>query len=299
VALMCVGSVRGAPGATTVALCVAACWPRPVALVEADPAGGVLATRYALGRSPGLADLAAAVENHASSGVIWNTAQALPGGLPAVVAPESGEITGGILRDVAGSLGRWCASLDEVDVVADCGRVAADSAALGLVRAADAVLVVCRPRAEELYAAAHRLHALAGTDNGERPRGWVGLVLVGRGPHGPDEVTAQLGVPVVGVIEDDPRAATAIRDGGSARVLRRSLLVRSVQGFVDELTARLGVGAPSEPAPPAPAEPAEREESERERGRSGSLARPGAREAVEGVGVSRWRPRTRQGETGA
>src|ERR687891_2009388 len=121
-ALVCVGSARGAPGATTLALCVAACWPRPVALVEADPGGGVLATRYGLGRSPGLADLASAVDNRAAPSTLWAAAQALPGGLGAVVAPESGEITAGILGDVAPGLGAWCRRLDEVDVVVDCGR---------------------------------------------------------------------------------------------------------------------------------------------------------------------------------
>jgi hypothetical protein len=269
-----------------------------VALVEVDPAGGVLATRYGLGRTPGLADLAAAVENRAAATVIWNTAQALPGGLAAVVAPESGEITGGILRDVARPLGAWCAQLDEADVVADCGRVGAGSPALGMVSAADAVLVVCRPRAEELYPAAHRLHHLAGTDNGDAPRGWVGLVLVGRRPHGPDEITAQLGVPVVGVIEEDPRSATAIRDGGSARALRRSVLVRSVQSFVDELTARLGIAAPAEPATEnqVAAERAVYQPARRDRGPG---ERPAEPELAAGVGVSRWRLRTWRREVGA
>jgi MinD-like ATPase involved in chromosome partitioning or flagellar assembly len=297
-ALVCVGSARGAPGATTLALCVAACWPRPVALVEADAAGGVLATRYGLGRTPGLADLAAAVENRAAATVIWNTAQALPGGLAAVVAAESGEITGGILRDVARPLGRWCARLDEADVVADCGRVGAGSPTLGLVSAADAVLVVCRPRAEELYPAAHRLRHLAGTHNGGAPRGWVGLVLVGRRPHGPEEITGQLGVPVAGVIEEDPRSAAAIRDGGSARALRRSVLVRSVQSFVDELTARLGVAAPAEPAAEdhVAAEPAAYRPAGRDRGPGEG---PAETEAATGGGVSRWRLRSRRGEAGA
>jgi MinD-like ATPase involved in chromosome partitioning or flagellar assembly len=293
VALVCMGSARGAPGATTLALCMAACWPRPVVLMEADPAGGVLATRYGLGRTPGLADLAAAVQNRAVGTVMWNTAQALPGGLATVVAPESGEITSGILRDVARPLGEWCARLDEADVVADCGRLATGSPALGLVSAADAVLVVCRPRAEELYPSAHRLHHFAKTDNGQAPRGWVGLVLVGRGPYGPDEITAQLGVPVVGVIEEDHRSATAIRDGGSARALRRSVLVRSVAGFVDEFTARLGISLPSQPAPQEATTPAEPEVSEHERDHRGRGEQPAVAESAAGPGVSRWRPWSR------
>ena len=250
-ALVCVGSVRAAPGATTLALCVGGSWPRPAALLEADPAGGVLATRYQLGRTPGLADLAAMVENHAAPAVIWNTAQALPGGLAAVVAPESGDIAAGILNDVARPLGQWCARLGESDVIADCGRVGAGSPALGLLPAADVVLVVVRPRVEELYPAAHRVRNLI-----QGRMATVGLVLVGSRPYGPKEISAQLGVPVVGEIEDDSRAAAAIRDGGSARVLRRSALVRSVQSFVDDLAADLGVETPAEAPPPAdPVEP--------------------------------------------
>jgi hypothetical protein len=69
----------------------------------------------------------------------------------------------------------------------------------------------------------------------------VGLVLVGSRPHGPEEITRQLGVRVLGVVADDPRAAAALRDGGSARGLRRSLLVRSVQSLVDDLAGQLGI----------------------------------------------------------
>jgi hypothetical protein len=239
VALVCVGSVRAAPGATTVALLLAGCWRRPAVLLEADPAGGVLAARYRLGRTPGLADLAAAVENHAARAAVWSSAQALPGGLPVVVAPESGDITGGILADVAGPLGEWCARLEDADVIVDCGRVGAGSSALGLAKAADVIAVVVRPRAEELYSAAHRVQALV--QGADAP---VGLVLVGDRPHGPDEITRQLGVRVLGVIADDPRAATALQDGGSARSLRRSLLVRSVQSLVDDLTGQLGIAPP-------------------------------------------------------
>ena len=59
--------MKGSPGVTSTALALAAVWPRPVVLLEADPAGGDLAYRcnaahggpvYA---SKGLVTLAAAV----------------------------------------------------------------------------------------------------------------------------------------------------------------------------------------------------------------------------------------------
>jgi tRNA C32,U32 (ribose-2'-O)-methylase TrmJ len=51
-------------------------------------------------------------------------------------------------------------------------------------------------------------------------------------------------VPVLGVVDDDPRTAQAFAAGGGAgRALRRSPLVRSVQGLVDDLAARVGLSA--------------------------------------------------------
>jgi hypothetical protein len=244
---MCVGSAHGAPGATTLAVLAAGCWPRPVVLVEADPSGGVLAIRYGLERTPGLADLAAAVGNHAAPAALWSAAQVLPGGLRVVVAPESGEIVSGILADAARALGVWCAGLGDADVLVDCGRFCPASAAAGVVAAADAVMVVVRPTAEDLYPAAHRVRALAGL----APRAVVGLVLVGSRPYGPAEVSGQLGVRVLGVVDDDAGTAGIISHGGAARALRRSGLVRSVAALVDDLTGRLDLPDSDPEAPVA------------------------------------------------
>jgi MinD-like ATPase involved in chromosome partitioning or flagellar assembly len=248
VALVCVGSAHGAPGATTLAVLAAGCWPRPVVLVEADPCGGMLAIRYGLGRTPGLADLAAAVGNHAAPAALWSAAQVLPGGLRVVVAPESGEIVSGILADAARALGVWCAGLGDADVVVDCGRFSPASAAAGVVAAADAVILAVRPTAEDLYPAAHRVRALAAL----APRAVVGLVLVGSRPYDRGEVSGQLGVRVLGVVDDDAPAARIISNGGAARALRRSGLARSVAALVDDLTGRLDVPASDPEAPVAP-----------------------------------------------
>jgi MinD-like ATPase involved in chromosome partitioning or flagellar assembly len=247
VALVCVGSAHGAPGATTLAVLAAGCWPQPVVLVEADSSGGVLAIRYGLGRSPGLADLAAAVGNHAAPAALWSAAQVLPGGLRVVVAPESGEIVSGILADVAPALGMWCAGLGDADVVVDCGRFCPASPIVGVVAAADAVIVAVRPTAEDLYPAAHRVRALAAL----APRAVVGVVLVGSRPYDRGEVSGQLGVRVLGVVDDDAPAARIISNGGAARALRRSGLARSVAALVDDLTGRLDVPASDPEAPVA------------------------------------------------
>jgi hypothetical protein len=237
-ALVVVTSVRAAPGASTLAVLAAACWPRPVALLEADPSGGALAVRYRLGRQPGLAGLAAVVRHEAPTEALWQHAQMLPGDLPVVVAPESGEVTSGILRDAAGALALWCRSLDDVDVIVDIGRMGVQDVTWPLCANADEILMVTRPRAEELYPVAHRYRAIAGEVRS------LGLVLVGDRPHGPGEISTQLGVDVHGVVADDPRAAGVLTFGGSSRGLRRSPLVRSVRTFVDELVDRLDLAIP-------------------------------------------------------
>jgi hypothetical protein len=247
-AVVCFGSVRAAPGATTLAVLTAAVWPGPAVLVEADPDGGVLALRYGLSRHPGLTDLAAILREAPSADALLRAAQALPGSdLPVVVAPESGSVATHVLADVAASLGTWCADIEGLDVVVDCGRLGPGSPAVPLLDSASDVLLVAHPRADELYAAAHRLADL-------RRAPGAGLVLVGEHPHTNAEVAGQFGLRVVGVVADDPRTAGLVQTGqGSMRVLRRSLLVRSVQSLVDELAARIGIGTPDAASRPADA----------------------------------------------
>jgi hypothetical protein len=234
-ALVCVTSVRAAPGASTLGVLAAACWPRPVALVEADPSGGALAVRYRLGRTPGLAGLAAAVRRDAPPDALWAHSQMLPGDLPVVVAPESGEVTSRILRDAAPALAQWCRQLDGIDVIVDCGRLGVQDVNWPLIQMSDELLIVTRPRAEELYPVAHRFRSISNEVAS------VGLVLVGDRPHSPNEISTQLGITVHGVIADDPRAAGVLTFGGSSRGLRRSPLVRSVRSFVDDLIDRMGL----------------------------------------------------------
>jgi MinD-like ATPase involved in chromosome partitioning or flagellar assembly len=269
-ALVCVTSVRAAPGASTLAVLASACWPRPVALLEADPSGGALAVRYRLGRTPGLAGLAAAVRNQdVPVDALWAHAQMLPGDLPVIVAPESGEVTTRILRDAAHSLAEWCRNLDDVDVIVDCGRLGVQDVTWPLCAASDALVVVTRPRAEELYPVAHRLRAI-----GEAVRS-AGVVLVGERPHSPTEIAEQLGLNIMGVVADDARAAGVLTFGGSSRGLRRSPLVRSVRTFVDGLFEHLELPLPITGALDTGPLPAG-ELTEGDRGRATPLPRPTA-----------------------
>ncbi|MDQ4071156.1 MAG: chromosome partitioning protein [Actinomycetota bacterium] len=230
--MIAVGSVRSG-GATTLALALAACTERAV-LVEADADGGVLALRYGLSREPGLLSLAAT--RQPAGDALLEHAQRLPGGLAVVVAPESPEQSTRLLRSAGSRLATVLGGAGDTPIVVDAGRLSPSSPALGVIEAAATVLVVVRPRADELVAGAERVAAL-----GER----AALVLVGSGPYSANDVAAQLGCPVIGTVADDPRAARSLAEGGSASALTRSALVRSVRTLATALAGATGrPGAP-------------------------------------------------------
>ena len=68
--LIAVCSLKGSPGVTTFSVALAARWPVTdrCVLVECDPSGGDMATRFALASSPGLVSLAAATRRSTDPG---------------------------------------------------------------------------------------------------------------------------------------------------------------------------------------------------------------------------------------
>ena len=168
--LVAIGSAKGSPGATSTALAVAAVWPRPVVLVEADPSGGDLALRCTvqgggpLVVTPNLLGLAAAVREDRSPGALHAYAQTLGCGvsvIPGVSA--SGQAAG--LSNLWSPIARACRDAT-VDVIADLGRVDAGSRSLPIAAAAHQLVLVGSPSLEgflhlretarELAAASHR-----------------------------------------------------------------------------------------------------------------------------------------------
>ncbi|MEM7093713.1 MAG: hypothetical protein AAF567_11980 [Actinomycetota bacterium] len=233
-ALICFASQKGSPGTTLTALTVAAAWPgigddRRV-FVEADRAGGALALRYGLGTDPGLLTLAAAVRTDPDTKIRAH-AQPLPGGLPAVIAPDAPAQVDATLAAAGDSLGRW---LDEQDgtAVADVGRLQSDGPAHAFLPTATTVAIVARPVAEQLQPAVHSIRSL-GLDANR-----VGWVLIGEKPHGVAEVEATFGIPVLGVVAADPRTANALSTGSGGRRVEKSALVRSAASLAETLAGR-------------------------------------------------------------
>ncbi|KAB8166432.1 chromosome partitioning protein [Streptomyces sp. 3MP-14] len=254
-------SLKGAPGVTTSAVAMAAGWPaggQPV-VVECDPAGGDLMARYRLELNPGLVTLAAAGRRAGEdAGLIWQHTQRLSGGLPVVAGPPAAGQARAALGELTvgphGSLLRRATSRPGVAVIADCGRVDADSPALDVVREADVLLLVAGATDEALAHLAVMVRPVAGWSR--RPR----LVLVGPG-YPTDEITQalgtdELGVHVAGRIPHDPAGARAFGGQPAPRSAPgRSRLGRAAA----ELAARVARDALAVAVPtgdsPAPDQP--------------------------------------------
>jgi hypothetical protein len=246
-------SARSSPGVTTAAVACASVWPGRVWLVEAGEDGGSLAARFGLTLEPGLTSLAAASRHTPEKVEVAVHVQPLPGidgRVGVLVGPPSAEPAQALMR----SAGRRLAGLLEgVDhpVLIDAGRLSAAPAAMALLRGMDRLLLVARPRLDELQTLAHRLPMLTALAPS------VELLLVGDKPYTPGEVADTLAVNVAGVLADDEHAADALAGLRTRRGLARSRLLRTASALVDTLTADLTPPARNDigPAEIAPSRP--------------------------------------------
>ena len=211
-------SVKGSPGATTLALSLAACGRRHGAvLIEADAAGGDIALRYGIAQQPGLAQLAARTRHIGDRrGVldglvhtIDTEAAARVDLVPAPVEPAAVEAAVTALHaspDVLAATGR------SRTVLLDLGRLDAGGPGVGLVESCAAAVLVVRGDAVSLG------HA--------REAAWLaglpircGFVLVDTGPYRAAEAADVLGMDCLGVIPAVRRPLRARRANRAVRAL--------------------------------------------------------------------------------
>jgi hypothetical protein len=220
-ALIAFASARS-PGLTTTVTALAATWPAPrrALVVELDPDGGTLAARHATSPDPGLNSLAAAGRHYLWVNTVTAHLQQLPDGIPVLVAPPSPDRTVAAIEtlnrvDLPGVL----RSLPGFDVLVDCGRIDSRSVALPTLRAADAVIFVVRAALDDVIALQHRLQTL---DLSRQAK--AGIVAVGDHPYRREELAAAFTLPVVGVVDWDPRSAQTLgegrRPGGASKLLK-------------------------------------------------------------------------------
>lgn len=224
-------SAKGSPGVTTSALALAAAWPRPALMVEADPFGGDVRAGLGGGEWPAGAGLAEAVVDLRS--ISLDEALNRRVFRPASWAPPVLAGLGCVGQATTlpwSRLGSALAKLSGADVVADCGRFAVADGITGLLRACDALVLVTGSSLREVRAAA-RVAALLSEELDVRPgdRRVSVLVVAAGDPYPGPEIAIVCGVPLVGELPDDPRAAAVWSDGEQPwRGWRRSALQREV-----------------------------------------------------------------------
>jgi hypothetical protein len=200
--LIVVGSYRSSPGATTLALALAATWPRlgprPL-LIEADPAGGVIGGWWHFTEFPGLWSLAA----DASRGDPWRPREhAMRLGLDVdVVASPAGEDpkSVAVVAEAAAST-----PADDV-VIVDVGRLDRHGPAAGFLAAADHLVIVSRCTEVDLAAVHARTPSLR-----QSTRAALWLATTRKRHYSSPEVLASLDLPHLGHLPKDRWGASVI-----------------------------------------------------------------------------------------
>lgn len=233
--VVALGSFKGAPGVTTTALALGSTWPseRRVVVAELDPSGGDIAARFVLSQSPGLVSLAAKARKEHAAASILEHCQQLSGTLDVLVGPPSGEHARKAIVAAASSIERF-GQLDELDVIADFGRLDSMMVHWPLLKSVDLAVVVTRPTLSELQHVAASLEQLHEVSNR------VAVLLVGEGQYSASEITETFDVDVLGTIAHDDSTAKTF-GGGSMRLSRfaRSQLLRSARNVAGSLAERI------------------------------------------------------------
>lgn len=213
--LVAIGSVKGSPYVTSLAVALASRWPTPGALVvEADPAGGDLAFRFGTRREPGLSELAADTRTGRRGGDLAAYARPIPLGVSVVFAPPDqqvdqqsgavGQATQAIRMVTHNCLDLLRAAAARRPVIVDLGRLGWDSPSWPLAAVADVFLLATRPGVEAIDAVQvrrDRLRSVPGLRSAPR------LVVAGSPLCTEREIVEVTGFAVAGTVPDDRRAA--------------------------------------------------------------------------------------------
>lgn len=240
---------KGSPGASTLALLLAATHPSRPLLVEADPAGGDLAQRLFAGTGrthPAGANLLALASDSrkgAHARMVAEHAAITALGVPLVEGLSNADQQAGLAPLWPSLVAALSASED--DVIADLGRVSTTHPGLAVAASARHILIAVRPHLEELLRLRDRLHHLLAVAAGDDQR--VTVVVVARDKAGrrdqdaASQVLANAGLSTVrvGWIPFNPKEVAALFAG---RPNRRGYLWRGASGLWGELTS----AAPSE-----------------------------------------------------
>lgn len=249
--LIAITSAKHSPGATTLAVAVAAlaAEQQPAMVIELDPAGGDIAARAGLRLEPGLGTLAGAARRGITTDLLAHHLQPLASGAQALVAPSTREHATTAIRSLAARLPLALVGHDALAIV-DLGRWQPDHPVADILGSSAMTMLVITPTVEGVEHARNRLPCLMARS--ER----VLTVTVGDRPYREEEISRALGCPVV-ALPIDRRGAEAVGAGlGLDRWLRRTAFVRAVRVVFEQAgTPRLELTA--EPVPTTPRSPFE------------------------------------------
>lgn len=242
-----VTSGKASPGVSTSVWALALTWPRPVLVVDADPAGGDLAPGLLAGRlsvDRGLVSWSSMTRRDtppsAAAAMLAQVATTMPEResvwfLPGfTTAAQGASFTEGAWTRLAHALA-LVGETDGRDVVVDTGRTVGDRGNWPLARAADRVLLAVRPSVRSVHAAQD---AIAGLRHELGDLAKVSALVIGDGPYTATEVTAALDLPVGGVLPADHCAAAVLSDGAvTSPRFGRSQLMKSAARLAERLAA--------------------------------------------------------------
>jgi hypothetical protein len=280
--VVAVMGAKGAPGATASVLALACGWPRPVLVVDADPAGGDVAAGWLGGRvglDRGLLSFAAATR-HAEAATAADLAPhvvTVPDAPGVMVLPglaHAGQ-AGGLddrlwARLLIAASSPWPAADPEeagggagpvrVDVLADCGRISAGTP-WSLLAVAAVVLLATRPTLRGVH---HARYALSVVQAAAGDVGRMGLLVCGPGVYEPAEIERAVGLPVRVVLPADGPSADALADGATGgngsrgahvgRGWSRTLLARAARRAAQQLASAAALAASGQGQLAAPAD---------------------------------------------
>ncbi len=244
-AVIGIASARGAPGASTAALGLALHWPRPVLLIEADPAGGssILAgfLRGTVPHGRGVIDVALANGlDDELDGALRDALMPLPGSGVQFLSGPATSAQAGALQGLWEPLGGYLRSLHDggTDAIIDLGRLGAEGGPEALAWQCDLLLLAMRSDLPSVAAAKARL-SLADSTAAAGGAELQALVVGPGRPYSTAEIAAALNVPVVGTIAWLPDAAAGLSHGTQCGRRARARLNSSLTALAAAVSAAL------------------------------------------------------------
>lgn len=246
--IIAVGSDKGSPGATTLAVALGMVWPGRRVVVECDPAGADLPFRLRSSVSgemvlpePSVGALAAATRLDAGPDELERLAQPTTVGfgvIPGMLTPERASVLRGLWPAVADLAAGWDGA-----AICDLGRLQPGSPVLPVARAATAVVLVAGHSTESFFRLRERVGALSAAlaDPTSAPALWV--VVSGRANRRRDAVgecrelldSVGSAARIAGFLPLDVTDAGLLWAGEMTRRLNRTPLMKAAQHIAEHL----------------------------------------------------------------